>query len=194
MPDYTGPGRVYTAGRNAGEDKVRGNGIGGPMRLYIVRHAEAIERGGTVPESHRYLTPKGRDYFRKTSRQMIRKGAIPDCILSSPLIRAVQTADILAEEIGFRGPLIVTDKLAPGFGRAGLRVILSKCADAKEVALVGHEPDLGDLVTSLLSLKEPYTLKKGEAVALNLPGGGALSPADFLWSAAGKKIVRKAGK
>jgi phosphohistidine phosphatase len=97
-------------------------------------------------------------------------------------------------EIGLQGPLIVSDKLAPGFGRAALRAILSKCAEAKEVALVGHEPDLGDLVTSLLSLREPYPLKKGEAVALELPRGGSLSPAKFLWSAAGKRIVTKAGK
>jgi len=157
------------------------------MKLYLVRHAEAIERTTAVPDAHRYLTPKGRLYFRKTVKRLIKRGALPDCICSSPLTRAVQTAEILAEEIGFRGQLIVTDKLAPGFGSAGLKYILSKCAEAKGVALVGHEPDLGDLVSSLLSLQEPFSLKKGEVVALELPRKGALSPAVFLWSAAGKK-------
>jgi phosphohistidine phosphatase len=164
------------------------------MRLYFVRHAEAIERGGNVPDAMRYLTPEGRSFFRKTVKRLIQKGALPDGIYSSPLVRAVQTAEILAEEIGFRGPLIVTDKLAPGFGRAGLKAILSKCAGAKEVALVGHEPDLGDLVASLLSLPSPRPLKKGEVVALKLPRKGALSPAVFLWSARGKRFVTEERK
>jgi len=164
------------------------------MNLYLIRHAEAIVRTGEVPDAYRYLTPKGRLFFRKTAKQLIKKGALPDCICSSPLVRAVQTAEILAEEIGFRGPLIVTDKLAPGFGRADLRSVLSKCAGAKEVALVGHEPDLGDLVASLLSLPEPLSLKKGEVMALELPRKGALSPAVFLWSARGKRFVTEERK
>jgi len=164
------------------------------MRLYVVRHAEAIERGGNVPDAMRTLTPEGRTFFRKTVKRLIKWGASPDCICSSPLVRAVQTAEILAEEIGFRGPLIVTDKLAPGFGRAGLKAILSKCAGAKEVALVGHEPDLGDLVASLLSLPSPRPLKKGEIVALQLPRKDALSPAAFLWSARGKRFVTEERK
>lgn len=164
------------------------------MRLYLVRHAEAIDRTAEIPDAMRYLTPDGRSFFRKTVKQMAREGARPDVIFSSPLVRAVQTAEILAVEIGFRGALRVTETLAPGFGRAGLRSVLSKCEGAKEVALVGHEPDLGDLVTSLLSLSEPCSLKKGEVVALDLPKKGALSPAVFLWSAAGKKIAAKGRK
>ena len=164
------------------------------MNLYLIRHAEAIERTREVPDAQRHLTPKGRLFFRKTAKQWIKKGALPDGIVSSPLVRAVQTAEILAEEIGFRGPLIVTDKLAPGFGRADLRAILSKCAGAKEVALVGHEPDLGDLVASLLSLPSTRPLKKGEVVALQLPRKSALSPAVFLWSARGNEFVTEKRK
>ena len=164
------------------------------MTVYFVRHAEAIERGGDVPDAMRYLTPEGRSFFRKTVKRLLEMEALPDIIFSSPLARALQTAEILAEGIGFRGTLIVTDKLAPGFGRAGLKAILSKCTDAKEVALVGHEPDLGGLVTSLVSLREPYSLKKGEVAALKLPRTGALSPAAFLWSAAGKRVVEKERK
>ncbi len=164
------------------------------MRLYLVRHAEAIDRTAEIPDAMRYLTPEGRSFFRKTVKQMAREGARPDVIFSSPLVRAVQTAEILAVEIGFRGELQVTETLAPGFGRAGLKAILAKCAEAREVALVGHEPDLGDLVTSLVSLPEPCSLKKGEVVALDLPKKGAFSPAVFVWAAAGKKIAAKGRK
>lgn len=164
------------------------------MRLYMVRHAEAIERTREIPDAMRYLTAEGRSFFRKTAKQMARKGALPDVIFSSPLVRAVQTAEILAVEIGFQGELQVTESLSPGFGRAALRSLLSKCEEAREVAIVGHEPDLGDLVNSLLPASEPRTLKKGEVVALDLPRKGALSPAVFLWSAAGKKIAAKGGE
>ena len=116
-------------------------------------------------------------------------GAAPDRICTSPLVRAVQTAEILAERIGFRGPLVVTEELSPGFDRAALRKILADCEGAAEVALVGHEPDLGDLVASLLSLRSPSPLKKGGVVALRLPRPGTLDSASFLWSAAGKEVV-----
>jgi phosphohistidine phosphatase len=142
------------------------------MKLYLVRHAEAISRTAEVPDAQRYLTPKGRLLFRKTARRLIRYGALPAFICTSPLVRAVQTAEILAGEIGFLGPLVVMDMmdmLGPGFGRAELRSVISKCAGAEEIALVGHEPDLGDLVSSLLSLSEPRPLKKGEVVALEPP-------------------------
>ena len=164
------------------------------MRVYFVRHAEAIERGGDVPDALRYLTPEGRRFFRKTVKRLVEKGGLPDRIFSSPLARALQTAEILAEGIGYRGTLVVTDKLAPGFGRAELKALLSGCEGAKEVALVGHEPDLGDLVTSLLSRRDPFSLKKGEIVALELPRTGARSPAAFLWSAAGKRAVEQEKK
>jgi phosphohistidine phosphatase len=161
------------------------------MKLYFVRHAEAIERGGGVPDAMRFLTPEGREFFRKTVKRMAGTGASPDRIVTSPLVRAVQTAEILAGETGFGGPLIVTEMLSPGFGPSDLRSVLSKCEGAKEVALVGHEPDLGELITSLLSLPQPCSLKKGEIVALKIPRYDVLSPAVFLWSAAGKKIVAK---
>lgn len=158
------------------------------MKLYVVRHAEAVDKTAGVPDAVRYLTPEGRAFFRKTARRMAGLKASPGIIFTSPLVRAVQTAEILAGETGFSGPLVATDKLSPGFAREDLRSLLAKSEGAKEVAIVGHEPDLGDLVASLLSFAS-RPLKKGEAVALELPQKGNLSPAVLLWSVAGKKIV-----
>ena len=75
--------------------------MGDNVKLILVRHAAAVERGGGVPEDYRYLTPEGRIYFRKTAGTMAGRGIAPDLILTSPLLRAVQTADILAEAIAY---------------------------------------------------------------------------------------------
>lgn len=160
------------------------------MNVYIVRHAEAIERGSTnIPDGDRYLTPKGRSLFRKTAKNMIRAGAAPDVIVTSPLVRSVQTAEILCEKMGFKGECLVAGALAPGFALPGLRKILSELPPLREIALVGHDPDLSDLLVSLLPLGDGFRLKKGAVVALCVDPSRLKSSAEFLWMALGKRRV-----
>ena len=78
------------------------------MKLYFVRHAAAIARGGQVVEEHRYLTLHGRESFRLTAKKMAKRGGMPDAIITSPLVRAVQTAEILSEALAFEGKLVVS--------------------------------------------------------------------------------------
>lgn len=161
------------------------------MRLYVVRHAEAVERGGDLREEDRWLTPAGREVFRKNVRVLVRGGNAIDLIATSPFARAVQTADILAEAIGFAGELIVSRDLAPGFDRDGLARLLATRGPMKRLAVVGHEPDLGLLVASLLGLKEAVSLKKGVVVALTIDPTDAAAPARLRWVAhRGKKLSR----
>jgi phosphohistidine phosphatase len=138
------------------------------MKLYVIRHAIAIERGGGMADEDRYLTPRGRELFRLTAKTFAKKGIIPDRIVTSPLVRCVQTADILAEALAFSGELAVSRDLAPGFDLAGLYRIISSCGGAQKIAIIGHEPDLGILVEALLKLSGSFSLKKGMAVALDL--------------------------
>ncbi len=158
------------------------------MKLIIVRHGAAVERGAGVSEEQRYLTPEGRAYCRKTSRTMARKGIEPDLILSSPLVRAVQTADILAEAIAYAGPVAVTDDLSPGFDPEALRRLVRNYHQAKERVIVGHEPDLSGVVSSLLSLPNGFSFRKGSAFKLTIDTTFA-RPATFKWLAAGKKLI-----
>jgi phosphohistidine phosphatase len=160
------------------------------MKLIIVRHAEAVERSADIREEGRYLTPEGRLSFRKTAEIMKDKGINPDLILTSPLLRAVQTADILAETISYNGPLIATDDLAPGFDIEELRQLLKTFKDAREIVLVGHEPDLGGIVASLLSLPEGFAFKKGSAVKLKIEPEAPGQPSDFKWLASGGKLTK----
>jgi phosphohistidine phosphatase len=160
------------------------------MKLIVVRHAEAVERTAEVHEEGRYLTPEGRSFFRKTARTMLDKGIKPDLILTSPLLRAVQTADILAETISYAGPLVATEELAPGFDMQALQKLLETYPETREMVIVGHEPDLSGVIVSLLSLPGGFAFKKGTAVKLKVNPGNLSEPAAFKWLASGSKVVK----
>jgi phosphohistidine phosphatase len=151
------------------------------MKLYVIRHAIAIERGGGIADEDRYLTARGRESFRLNAKAFAKKGIIPDCIVTSPLVRCVQTADILAEVLTFSGELMVSRDLAPGFDLQGLFRIIASCAGAQKIAIIGHEPDLGILVEALLKLKGSFSLKKGMVVALDLDPQQQAMPARLNW-------------
>jgi phosphohistidine phosphatase len=158
------------------------------MKLIIVRHAVAIERAAGIPDELRYLTSEGRAFARKTARTMLKNGVEPSLILCSPLVRAVQTADIMAGALSYIGPVVVTEELSPGFDRLALLRIFDSYRQVDELVLVGHEPDLGGVVSELLFLRERYSFKKGTAISLKCDDSFT-TPATFKWLAAGKKLI-----
>ena len=149
------------------------------MIIHVVRHAEAIERSPEIPEEHRFLTRRGRKRFRKVADSLKKLGIEPDLILTSPLLRAVQTADILAETLRCDCDLPATDLLAPGFRPQALDRLLDGYPQAREIVLVGHEPDLGALAQSLLSTDSACTLKKGATISFKRTAGDA-GKAEFI--------------
>lgn len=161
------------------------------MKLYLVRHAEAIERSGTMPDSSRYLTTNGRLSFRKIARRVRKAGIAPDVVFTSPLLRAVQTAEILAERLKYDGEVIVAKELSPGFDHRALRALLAEAGNPAEAAFVGHEPDLGDLAATLLALPGGFPLRKGAVLALDLEIGVPKGSAKFLWRTDGKGTVTR---
>jgi phosphohistidine phosphatase len=146
------------------------------MIIHIVRHAEAIERTPDVPEEHRFLTRRGRRRFRKAAKSLATLGIDPDVILTSPLVRSVQTADILAEKLRYKRELIVAADLSPGFRPEGLDGLLKRYPQADEVALVGHEPDLGLVARSLFGEDSSLTLPKGGTISFKRSNDGAGEP------------------
>jgi phosphohistidine phosphatase len=161
------------------------------MNLYIVRHGAAVDRSDAATDEMRYLTAEGRSSFRKTARTVLKQGVEPSLILTSPLIRAVQTAEILAETLGFAGLLQVRDELAPGFDLRKLQSVLREFPADIEVVIVGHEPDLGILVAELLTLPASSGLKKGAVVKLKVEPQNLRQGGVFKWLALGKKLVRE---
>lgn len=161
------------------------------MKLYLVRHAEAVERTGTIPDANRHLTPKGRSAFRKIARRVRKLGAVPDLIFASPLVRAVQTAEILSERLKHEGPVVVARELSPGFDLRALRLLLTEAGNPREAAFVGHEPDLGEVAATMLSLPKGFPLRKGSVVALEVEGSVRKGSAMFLWRTDGKGTVTR---
>lgn len=159
------------------------------MKLIFVRHAAAIERSAEISEEKRYLTSEGRVFFRKTAQTMLKNGLEPSLILTSPLIRAVQTAEILAETLSFIGPLVITDELAPGFDLPALQKLFNEYQSVNELVLVGHEPDFSSLIVSLLNLPSGFNFKKGAAIKLKFDPARPEKPAIFKWLATGKKMI-----
>ncbi|WP_305043527.1 SixA phosphatase family protein [Geoalkalibacter sp.] len=151
------------------------------MQLYLVRHAKAVERAFDIPEELRFLTPEGRERFRAAAAGLRKKGMDPEVIVSSPLVRAVQTAEILAEALTFNGPLTVDEALAPGFGLEGLHRILGRHPGVKALACVGHNPDLSDLGGALLGRPGALSLSKGGVLALDWDPEAAGQSGRFLW-------------
>jgi len=160
------------------------------MIIYIMRHAEAVEGSDTLHDEWRYLTEKGRKTAECIGTTIVEYGRKPRLTLTSPLTRAVQTAEIVAVQACRKNKVVSCEHLVPGGDISKLISHLHTCKDAKRVLLVGHEPQLGELVTTMLdSTDVEVSLKKGACVALEL-NTDTQEKADFLWYIApGKKRV-----
>lgn len=161
------------------------------MILYVMRHAEAVVGNDTLQDEWRYLTENGRLAAKKVSSSIARYGPKPRLIITSPLTRAVQTAEIAAEKAWRKNVVVASGLLLPGAGISELVTHLKGCKDAKRVMLVGHEPQLGLLVATLIGREdEAISLKKGACLTLKLDPDSDDKPAGFLWYLVpGKKRV-----
>jgi len=159
------------------------------MRIYLVRHAESVDRVPGMPDAARCLSARGRVSFREMARQFREAGALPTRMFTSPFVRAVQTAEILSETLQYDAEVAVALQLAPGFDVDGLNAVLDGFPGEREIAFVGHEPDLGDILTRLLSLPRRYAMSKGSIAALDLPDTGNRARADFAWLLAGDRRI-----
>jgi phosphohistidine phosphatase len=115
------------------------------MRLVLVRHADSAP--GT-PDERRTLTPEGHEQARALGERLRAEGIRPDAVLTSPLLRARQTA----EALGFGEPE-ADDRLAPGATPETVREAIADRGDT--VLVVGHQPDCGRVAASLTGGEEP---------------------------------------
>jgi phosphohistidine phosphatase len=140
------------------------------MRLILIRHAIAVDRSPDIPDDARPLTQEGRKRFRQAARGLARLFPTPDLLLSSPLLRARQTARIASR--AWRLP--VTDEDALGGGSVSdLQAALRRVPTQSTVAMVGHEPQLSEFLAHILGSSQPdrLTFKKGGAAVVDLPAG-----------------------
>jgi phosphohistidine phosphatase len=130
--------------------------------LYLVRHAIAAERGEEWPDdTKRPLTERGIARFKECVAGLRWLDVALDEIITSPLVRAKQTADLLAAGIEGKPVVRLLDALAPGHGPATVMAQLAKLTRGSRIALVGHEPDLGELAAHLVGASRAMPFRKG---------------------------------
>jgi phosphohistidine phosphatase len=137
------------------------------MDLYVLRHGTAIARGEWEgSDGGRPLTDEGREEMVRVAAALAKLGLGLDLIVTSPLARALQTAEVVAEHLGMQDKMVLDERLGAGFGAGRLPKVLRTYADAKSLMLVGHEPGLSEAVGTLVGGR--IILKKGGVAYVQL--------------------------
>jgi phosphohistidine phosphatase len=171
----------------------RSNGPEAPMiELYVVRHGIAVEADPGTPDAFRTLTRKGRRRFQKTAEAFGRRRRKLDLVLTSPLVRAVQTAEILAGATD-PGDVAVLAELDPSNGADSLlQAVAKRAGKSRSVALVGHEPQLSSVIAALSGVaQDQLDVKKGAIVRIDvaaLPKPESVSPRWWLKPRSGNRV------
>jgi phosphohistidine phosphatase len=149
------------------------------MQLLIIRHAIAVDRGTPgIPDEERPLTPEGEQKFRETAKGLARLVDRPRVLLTSPWLRAKQTAAIAGGVWGLE-PKEAAALASGSFDEQA--AVLDRYPKDATVAVVGHEPWVSELLARLLGSRhdDRLTFKKGGAALVDVPGrlaeGGSLA-------------------
>jgi len=144
------------------------------MRLCFLRHGTAAEREEwSGDDALRPLTDKGRRRLARVAELLAGQKLGIETVLTSPLLRCVQTAELVARRIGLDNHVVSDDRLAPGFNRAALATLLRTHAKAGALLLVGHEPDFSDTIGHLIGGAR-VVCRKGGVACVNLPDPSAM--------------------
>lgn len=153
--------------------------------LYIMRHGIAAERTASTvtADAKRPLTPDGKQKMREVAAGLARAVSEVDWIVSSPLTRAVETAEIAGDALDSKPPLDLCDALRPGGDPEALITFLAKRSNRRHVLVVGHEPDLGELAARLIgagrSANVPF--KKGGCCLISFSEFPPKTPGRLVW-------------
>ena len=153
--------------------------------LFIMRHGIAVARGtpGISDDAKRALTPEGKKKVEEIAQGLLNLGVNFDWIVTSPLVRAVETARMVREVAGPEIPLDVCDDLRPGGAPEALIAYLAKHENRKRILVVGHEPDLSELAGRLIGAghRAHLALKKGGCCLVEFSEFPPKSPGKLIW-------------
>ncbi|MGH9161608.1 MAG: phosphohistidine phosphatase SixA [Vicinamibacteraceae bacterium] len=163
------------------------------IELYLVRHAIAEQRGPAWPDdSKRPLTDEGIARMRRIVGGLAALDVVLDVIFSSPYVRARQTADLLAEGLSPRPPVVEVPELAPSRRIGDMLAALPVRPRHRSIALVGHEPSMGELAARLLKAHDAVPFKKGAICCLEVTALPSTTPGVLRWFAT-PRMLRKLG-
>jgi phosphohistidine phosphatase len=141
----------------------------GPFHLYLVRHAIAEPRGDAWPDdAKRPLTEDGIKRWRRQAAGLVALDARPDLILTSPFARARQTADYLAAAWPKPPKVVELAALQVGARPRDVLKVLEPSGKHASLALVGHEPGLGELAALLVGFKTAQPFRKGGVARIDV--------------------------
>jgi phosphohistidine phosphatase len=144
------------------------------MELYLLRHGIAEDRASTGRDADRRLTDDGRKKLSRVLERARKAGVTPTLILSSPLKRAFETAEIAARELGYSADIAVTDALTPDSSPQRVWTEIRAHRDEAAVLLAGHEPLFSATVAWMLgSSRSMVDFKKAALVRIDLSSLGA---------------------
>jgi phosphohistidine phosphatase len=146
------------------------------MLLHFLRHADAGDPDAwSGPDAARPLSDKGRKQSKRLGEHLAAIGFQADAVITSPKIRAAQTAEIAAEALGVA--VSIDDRLASGLEIGVLEAVLRDAGDPGRVVIVGHDPDFSELLSELVGTQ--LEMKKGALATVEIdrplrPAGGML--------------------
>lgn len=164
------------------------------VELYLIRHGVAAERGVAWPDdAKRPLTDQGVRRLRTIAEGLVEIGVGFDVMLTSPLVRARQTAEIIASGLESHPPIVIVEALSPGGTYASVVDELAKQARRSRIALVGHEPGIGALAARLIGSRHSLEFKKGAVARIDLAALPPTGAGRLHWFLT-PRLLRKLGK
>ena len=161
------------------------------MQVYLLRHGLAEEDRSGLSDADRALTQDGRRKLRQTLEAALRADVRPTLILTSPLKRAVETAEIAQEVLRYKGQLLRTDALLPGSGVTGVWDEIRVHANETAIILVGHNPLFAELTGYLLGAPELHVdVKKGSILRIDFEGISSRPKGILRWFLVAKLAAR----
>jgi len=139
------------------------------MKLYFLRHGIAVEaEDWKGSDAERPLTDKGRKQLEREGKALVELDLEIEAILTSPLSRAKETAEIIAAALNMRDKVEENDRLADSFSAMALGEILKSYSKVKNLMLVGHEPSMSQVIGEIIGGGK-IDLKKGGLACVEVP-------------------------
>jgi len=157
------------------------------LKLYLFRHGHAEDANGKS-DFQRELTKRGIERTTASAKALIALDSKPTHLFSSPLIRARQTADILAAAFGIK--VDVREEVGPGFGKESIEKLITSFDNSRDAMFVAHEPDLSTTVAELIGGGR-IVMKKGGMARIDVVSRSPLR-GELVWMLTPKVMARAA--
>lgn len=157
------------------------------MELFVIRHAiaEPLGKENEFSDEMRRLTFEGLNRMREVVKGLVKLGIEFDLILTSPLKRAIETAEIVGSAAGLtKREIKQSGNLAPGASAEELSAEIKGLAGVESIALIGHQPDLGGFISRIIhsdATSLSIQLKKGSVCCLNVTETVPRLRGDLVW-------------